>query len=90
MTHRTNKKNKTISDIRTENYDDDKVLRDIRTLFEPEEDYCKPIKIADAFDGNYIQNGNNGHKNKSLSIKDYLEEIKPYLIDLINDLKTKN
>ena len=37
-----------------------------------------------------FQNENNGHKNKSLSIKDYLEEIKPYLIDLINDLKTKN
>ena len=66
------------------------MLGDIRTLFEPEEDFCKPIKIVDAFDGNYIQNENNGHKNKSLSIKDYLEEIKPYLIDLINDLKTKN
>ena len=31
----------------------------------------------------------NGDKNKSLSVKEYLNKIKPYLSDRINALKTK-
>ena len=30
-----------------------------------------------------------GHKDKILSIEDYLDKIKAYLIDMINDLKTQ-
>ena len=43
--YKKKKKNKAIRDIRRENYDGDKILRDIRTLFETldEEDYYKPI-----------------------------------------------
>ena len=29
------------------------------------------------------------HKDKILSIEDYLDKIKAYLIDMINDLKTQ-
>ena len=31
----------------------------------------------------------NGDKDKTLSIKDYLDEIRPYLSDIINDCKTQ-
>ena len=46
------------------------------------EDYYEPIIVKSAFDVNYIQHG------KNLSIKKYLEMIKPYLTDLINIHKT--
>ena len=40
--------------MREENYDVAK-LRNIRTIFEPEKYYYKPIKIVKAFDDNYIE-----------------------------------
>ena len=35
----------------------------------------------------YIENGGNGDRNKILLMKGYLDEIKPYLKDLINNLQ---
>ena len=35
-------------------------------------------------------NKSNGDENKTLSIKDYLDEINPYLSDIINDHKMAN
>ena len=35
----------------------------------------------------YIENGGNGDRNKTLLMKGYLDEIKPYLKDLINNLR---
>ena len=65
------------------------VLRYIRTLFEPEKDYYKPVKIGNAFDDNFIEYESNGDKDKMQSIEEYLNEIKPYLSDIINDHKTQ-
>ena len=56
-------------------------------LFKPKEDNYKPIRIGNAFSSNYIEYKSNRDKDKTLSIKDYLDEIKPYLSD-INDHKT--
>ena len=53
-----------------------------------DEDYYKPIIAKSAFDGNYIQYESKGDKGKNLSIKKYLNIIKPYLIDIINEHKT--
>ena len=47
------------------------------------------MRIGNAFSSNYIEYKNNGDKDKTLSIKDYLDEIKPYLSDIINDHKTQ-
>ena len=55
----------------------DNDIKDIRTLFEPEEDYYEPIKIGNAFDDNYIECESNGDKDKTLSIKEYLDKIEP-------------
>ena len=81
---------KTIRDIRRKNCDTDKILKDIRTLFESdEEDYYKPLRTGNAFNSNYIEYEGNGDKNKSLSIKKHLDQIKPYLSHIINEHKTE-
>ena len=56
----------------------DRIIRDIRTLFEQqEEDYYKPKRLINLW--------NNGDKNRNLSLDTYLNKIEPYLIiDLQN------
>ena len=73
-------------------YDDAeyKGIRDVGNLFNQstDEDYYKPIKTKSAFNGNYIEYESNGDKDKNLSAKKYLNMIRPYLNDIINDHKT--
>ena len=54
-----------------------------------DEDYIKPIKTNDVFNSNYIEYESKGDKNKTLSIIEYLNMIRPYLKDIINDHKTQ-
>ena len=54
-----------------------------------DEDFYKPIITKGAFNNNYIQYKSKGDKGKNLSIKKYLNVIKPYLSDIINDHKTQ-
>ena len=84
---------KGLRDTRPKNYyeNDDNIeykgLRNIRFLFElEEEDYYKPVKISNAF-SYYMEYEGNGDNDKSLSINEYLDKIRPYLTDMINDLK---
>ena len=58
-------------------------------LFEPKEGSYKPIRINKVFNSNYIEYKSSGDKDKTLSIKDYLDEIKPYLRGIINNRKTQ-
>ena len=59
-------------------------------IFKQEEDNYKLVRIGYAFSSNYIEYKSNGDKYKTFkSIKDYLDEIKPYLSDMINDHKTQ-
>ena len=61
-------------------------IADIRRLF----DYFKPKKTDEGFAGgrnNYTEYIREGDDNKNLSLEKYLEIIRPYLNDLINDLK---
>ena len=55
-----------------------------------DEDYYKPIIAKSGFDGNYIQYESKGDKGKNLSIKKYLNMIKLYLSDIINNHKTRD
>ena len=58
---------------------DDKIIRDSKNLFVHEEDCYKPVKIGNFYDNNnYIDHKSNGDKNKALSIKEYLDEFRPY------------
>ena len=67
----------------------DVILRDIRNLFENEEEenYCKPVKVSNFWSNNYIEYEGNDDRNKTLSVEKYLNEIRTYLKDIINDLK---
>ena len=54
------------------------------------EDYYKPIIANSAFNNNYIQYESKGDKDKILTISEYLDMIRPYLVDMINDHKNQN
>ena len=75
-------------------YDDTKYIgiRDVKNLFNQstDEDYYKTIKTTNGFDNknSYIEYESKGDKNKNLSPKKYLDMIRPYLSDIINDQKT--
>ena len=74
-----------------------RILRDIKNLFEHEEEenYYKPIRVSNFQSGNYIEHESNGYRNKCLtsitvtfiSVEEYLSKIRPYLKDIINNLK---
>ena len=54
------------------------------------EDYYKPIIVNTAFNINYIQYESKGDKDKILTISKYLDVIRPYLVDMINDHKNQS
>ena len=64
-------------------------IRDIENLFDNvnDNDYYKPILVKSSFKENYKYYESRGDKDKKLSIEQYLDVIKPYLSDLINDHK---
>ena len=66
-------------------------IRDIENLFDDidDDDYYKPILVKSSFNENYKYYESRGDKDKKLSVGQYLDMIKPYLSDLINDHKTK-
>ena len=54
-----------------------------------DEDYYEPIITDGAFNNNYIQYESKGNKDKILTPSEYLDVIRPYLSDIINDHKTQ-
>ena len=66
-----------------------KEIRSIRNL-SIDKDY-EPVTIDGAFNNNYLQYvrvGGKG-KDKHLSVKEFLDRIKPYLSDMINNHKAQ-
>ena len=64
-------------------------IRDNENVFDniDDDDYYKPILVKSSFDENYKYYENRDDKDKKLSIEEYLDMIKPYLSDLINENK---
>ena len=53
----------------------DKIIRDIRTLFEQEEeDYYKVKRVSRFWNNNYSEYASNNDKNKNLSLDEYLKK----------------
>ena len=49
----------------------DRLIRDIRNLFEhEEEDYYKPVRICNFWSNDYIESESNDDRNKTLSIEE--------------------
>ena len=67
----------------------DRILIDIKNLLkdEGEENYYKPARVSKFWSNNYIEYESNGDRNKRLSVEEYLNKIRPYLKDIINNLK---
>ena len=61
----------------------------MRTLYESE-DYYKSVMINSAFNDDYIEYESNDDKDKILSVKEYLDMIKQYSINIINNLQTQS
>ena len=64
--------------------------RDIDYLFNEinKEDYCEPVEIKGAFNGNYIEYESRGDNNDNLWLDEYLNIIRPCLRDMIDNHKT--
>ena len=64
-----------------------KILRDIRNIFEHEEEvYYKPVRAGNFWSNNYTEYKTKGNR-KTLPVKKYLNKIRPYLTNIINNLK---
>ena len=65
------------------------VTHDIDHLFNeiPKEEYYEPIEIKSAFDGDYIKYESRGDNDNNLSLEEYLNIIRRYLGDMIDNHK---
>ena len=52
----------------------ERIIRDIRTLFVQEEDYCKPKRVSNFWNKNFIGYDSNGDKNRNISLDKYLHK----------------
>ena len=70
----------------------DRINSDIRYLLsrKKKKDYYKPVWVGSFWSKNYIEYENNGDRNKKLSLEEYLNKIRRYLKDILNDLKNSD
>ena len=66
--------------------DKKKKLKQLKTKYFKIENYYQPVRVNNFWSNNYTEYGNNGERNKILSVEDYLNKIRPYLKDIINHL----
>ena len=57
---------------------------------EEEENCHKPVRVSNFWSSNYIECKSNGDRDKTLSDEEYLNKVRPYLKDIINNLKTSD
>ena len=66
----------------------ERIIRDIRNLFEHKEGDCyKPVRAGNFWSNNYIDPESNSDTNKTISIEVYLNKVWSCLKDIINNLK---
>ena len=58
-------------------------------MLDPEKDRYEPKKSVSAFNNNSIRYESMGDKNKNLSVEEYIDVIRPYLSDIINNHKAQ-
>ena len=46
-----------------------KIIRDIKTLFEKDDDYYIPVKVGNYWNNSYVEHESNDDKNKNLLVK---------------------
>ena len=55
-----------------------------------EEDYYKPVRLGNFWSKNYTEYESNGDRNKTRLIEEYVNKIRSYRKDIINDLEKFN
>ena len=82
------KKKENLNKIKKYQYN---ITSDIRYLFNEisKEDYYEPIEMKSAFEDNYIEYESRGDNNDNLSLEEYLNIIRPYLRDTIDNHKAR-
>ena len=68
------------------------ITHDIRNLFNnkiSKKVYYEPIEVKSVLDGNYIQYESRGDSDDNLSLEEYINIIRPYLRDMINNYKAQ-
>ena len=69
----------------------DRILKDIKNLFEHEEkNYYKPVRVNNFWSNIYIEYPSNSARNKTLSVEENFNKVRPYLKDIINNLKNSD
>ena len=63
------------------------IIKYIRMLFEQEYNCYEPTRVGNFWNNTCIKYENNGDGNKNVSVKEYLNKIKPYLRDIIIDIQ---
>ena len=68
------------------------ITRDIGYLFNEitKENQYEPLEIKSAFDSNYTEYESKGDNNGNLSLYEYLNIIRPYLRDMIDNHKANS
>ena len=69
---------------------EDRIFRDIRILFEQEEDYYKPKRVTNFWDNLCIEYESNGDRNRNLPLDEYFNKIEPSLRNIITDLQNSD
>ena len=59
------------------------IIRDIENLFKEGDDYYKQTRVGNFWNKNYIKCTSSGDRNKNISVREYLDKIKPYLKNII-------
>ena len=75
-TRRPKIKNRRQSEDKIINAIEDKVLREIRNLFE-QEGYFKLVTVGNFHNNNYVEYESNDGRNKTLSKDEYFNKIRP-------------
>ena len=67
-------------------------MKEIENLFNKisEEDYYEPIKIKHTFEDDYIEYESRGNKDSNLTLEEYLNIIRQYLRDMIDNHKANS
>ena len=52
-----------------------------------EKNCYKPVRVNNFWSNNYIEYKSNSNENRILSVEEYLDKIRWYTRDIINDLK---
>ena len=86
-----NKKKKIEKKEQNERIIKNRIIRDIKTLFEQQQqDYYKPKRVSKFWKNNYIEYKSNGDKNRNLSLDEYLNKTETYLRNIIIDLQNSD